>query len=158
MKQFTTIILVTTLFLITIIATGAYLYRPKPNQINDKQALAELALNDAAQRLLPTTKELILLSNPSLNGVKVPDNVQDVKIRVLTQEEVDALSRVKPVDYLIFNSIIKSDSKTAEVSLSYKLFWRADDPGLNWDNGGKTYYCSKETGGWVINSAKGWVP
>ena len=50
-----------------------------------------------------------------------------------------------------------SYSNMVEVLLSYFLFYRADDPAMNWDYGGKTYICSKQSGNWVINSIKGWV-
>jgi hypothetical protein len=76
----------------------------------------------------------------------------------MDQDEIDALSKVKPVGYLFFWSIVKVNPNTAEVSLSYFLFYRANDPAMNTDYGGKWYNCTKLSGVWVISSAYGWVP
>jgi hypothetical protein len=60
----------------------------------------------------------------------------------MNQDEIDALSRVKPVDYLFFWSIVKPDPQSAEVPLSYYLFYRADDPAMDGVYGGKVYFCA----------------
>jgi hypothetical protein len=146
-------------FLVTVISVGAIFYHSKGTpEIIDRRALVELALNDAAKGLPQSKSELILLWTPSLRGVEVPDSIQEVSIRVMDQDEIDALSRVNPVDYIFFWSIVKPDPQSAEVPLSYFLFYRADDPAMDSVYGGKVYFCSKQSGNWIINSAMGWIP
>jgi len=155
------LIWVIVVYLVTIISVGVIFYHQQPNlEQADRGALIELALNDAVKGLPQdnSTRDLIPLSTQNLTGITVSRSIQGVTIRVLTQEEIDARSRVKPVDYLFFWGIVKSHPDSAEVSLSYFLFYRADDPGMNGDYGGKTYNCAKLSGVWVISSASGWVP
>jgi hypothetical protein len=161
MKSINIFIATTILFLVTLTATSAFLYHPQSSPlIADREALLELALKDAVKGLPQnnTTRELIILLVPTIASIRIPSSIQGVSIQVLNQEEIDALSKIKPVDYISFRSITKSDPNTAEVSLSYLLFYRANDPDLNYVNGGKAYNCTKQSGNWVISSSKGWVP
>jgi hypothetical protein len=62
---------------------------------------------------------LILLSTPNLAGVDVPRGIKGVVIQVLTQDEIDASSTVKHVNYTFFDKIVETGPSSAEVSLTF---------------------------------------
>ena len=160
-----TLIWVIVAYLVTIISLGAIFYQPQPSpQVADRGVLIELALNDRVERVLQRStgvpeEGLIILSTPNLRGVKILDTIQGVSIRVLTRDEIDALSRISPVNYMFFERIVKSDPYTAEVELTFTHNYQVDaKTPIIGQNSGITYTCSKQSGEWVISSAGAWVP
>ncbi|MGD0802653.1 MAG: immunoglobulin-like domain-containing protein [Candidatus Bathyarchaeia archaeon] len=139
----------------------------RPLELADRQALVELALSDHVNELFIGVSKgvnlpegsLILLSTPNLGGVEVPSSVQGVNIRVLTQGEIDALSRVKHVNYMFFDKIVETDSNKADVTLT--LIWNyrvgTNDANIIGDSG-MIYHYTMQSGNWVITSGFGWVP
>jgi hypothetical protein len=139
----------------------------RPLGLADKQVLVGLALSDHVDELLLGASKgvnlpdggLILLCTPNLSGVEVPGSVQGVSIRVLTQGELDALSRVKHVNYMFFDKIVETGSDRAEATLTFIGNYKVgtDDANIIGDSG-VTYYCSRQSGNWVITSGFGWIP
>jgi hypothetical protein len=137
-------------------------------ELSDRQTLVELALNDEVNVLLQGIQTgavkvpeggLILLSTLNLSGVEVPNTVHGVTIRSMTQDEIDALSRVNHVNYMFFDKIIDTGPNMAEVTLTFIWNYKVGtfDANIIGDSG-ITYYCSKQSGIWVITSGFGWVP
>ena len=99
----------------------------RPLGLADRQALVELALSDHVDQLLQGVSRgvslpeggLILLSTPNLAGVDVPRGIKGVVIQVLTQDEIDASSTVKHVNYTFFDKIVETGPSSAEVSLTF---------------------------------------
>jgi hypothetical protein len=139
----------------------------RPLGLADRQALVELALNDHVDQLLQGVSRgvslpeggLILLSTPNLAGVDVPRGIKGVAIQVLTQDEIDALSVVKHVNYMFFDKIVETGSDSAEVSLTFVGNYRVgtSDASIIGESV-VTYYCSRQSGTWVIKSGFGGIP
>ena len=102
---------------------------------------------------------LILLSTPNLDGVEVPSSIKGVAIKLLTQDEIDALSRVKHVNYMFYDKIVETESDRAEVTLTFVGNYKVGtfDANVIGDSV-MTYNCVKQSGGWVITSGFGGVP
>jgi hypothetical protein len=136
----------------------------RPLELADRQTLVELVLNNYVKVSLQVNITnpdlgLILLSTPNLLGVNVPDVVQGVPIRFLNHEEIDALSMVKPLNYMFFEKISKSDLYTAEVDLTFRWDYRADARTRSvGENSGEVFNCSKQADDWIVSSSWFWVP
>ena len=139
----------------------------RPLELADRQALVELALNEHIDELLLGVSKgvslpeggLILLSTQNLGGVEVPSSIKGVAIQVLIQDEIDALSRVKHVNYMFFEKIVENDSDRAEVTLTFVGNYKVGTYDANViGDSVVTYSCVKQSGGWVVTSGFGGVP
>ena len=139
----------------------------RPLELSDRQALVELALNEQIGELLLGVSKgislpegaLILLSTPNLGEVEVPSIIKGVATRVLTQDEIDALSRVKHVNYMFFDKIVETDSDRAEVTLTFVGNYKVGTYDANViGDSVMTYSCVKQSGVWIITSGFGGVP
>lgn len=146
-------------FLVAITSAGVIIYQTQPTlEMADRIALVELIIKDKANSGYINGSE-IFLSTPCLRGVRVPVTFKGVSIKVLTQDKIDALSRVSPVNYLVFERIAKTGLYSAEVEITW--FWGYDVDaeyvpfGLN---SGATFYCSRESGEWVETGGWFWIP
>jgi len=167
MKSINAVLLTTILFLVSVIAIGALLYQQQQtlNQA-DREALVELVLNDHVKMMLTgnenTTKNgITLLSTSSLRGLNILSVVQGVSVRVLTQNKIDELSRVKPLNYVVFERVEKSRAYWGEAEVEVTFFWSydadAEYPSFGLNSGG-TYFCSKSSVEWVVSRGEFWIP
>jgi hypothetical protein len=152
-------------YLVTVTSIGAYFYQPHPSPHTAyKQTIIELALNDHVERILQYSTgvpegDLLILQTLNLRGLTIPPVIEGVVLRVLTQEEIDVLSRAYPVNYMFFDRITKVDPDTAEVELIFTWRYQVDSKLVTFgQHSGITYYCSQQSGEWVISSAGAWVP
>ena len=152
----------TVAFLVTVTSAGAIFYEPRMTpDIADKRVLVELALNDHVKSLLHTNNTtprsgLTVLSTPNLRNVGVPKNVQGISIKLLTQEEIDELSRVKPLNYIVFERVEKSHAYAGEVEVTF-IWGYFDGMELPFGASGRTYICSNQSGEWVVSGGWGWI-
>ena len=167
MKSINAVLLTTVLFLASVIVISASLYQQKqtPNQA-DSEALVKLVLNDHVKMMLmgnenSTKNGIILLSTPSLRGLNIPSVVQGVSVRVLTQNKIDELSRVKPLNYVVFERVEKSHAYVGEAEVEVTFFWGyevdAKEQSFGLNSGG-TYFCSKSSVEWAISGGEFWIP
>ncbi len=153
---------------VVIISIGALSYHQQPTSDQvDRQTLVELALNDQVKMMLTgnrlsgnnsSTKDgLILLSTPNLGGVSIPEFVQGLSLRVLSQSEIDALSSVKGVNYMFFENV-NTDPIMAEVKLTLMWGYRVGGVSFLGDSSSVTYYYIKVSGQWTIDHGDVCVP
>jgi hypothetical protein len=157
------IIWVTAAILIAVTLAGATYYQQQQTpELADRRALVESVLKDRISELLQdnqtsTINNVTLLSTPNLYGVKVSEHILGVSIQTMTRDQIDALSKTKPVDYWYFDKISKTDPYTASVDLNYVWGYSNGHRGLD-DESGSYFVCSRATGNWISSSNGGWIP
>ena len=151
-------------FLIMVTSAGVVFFEPRNSPvIAGKNILVNLVLNERVEQLLRNNDSsqrngLIVLSTPNLRNLRIPSNLQGVIIKVLSQGEIDELSNVSPVDYMVFDRVEQTHAYTGVVEVTF--FWGYKGVGSSWWglNSGATYFCSSRFGEWVITGGEFWIP
>lgn len=147
--------------MVCVITAGVAFQKPyvsvEERHLEDRNQLLRIILEDQVKDINTFRNKtestsfvsgIKLLESDELEGLTIPDAIDGVPIKVITNEEIDVKSQP-----LYSTIVINVHGSRGDVTISHS--WSFGEVTMD---SGLTLYCSRKNNVWSVDYGRGWVP